>query len=374
MSTPTGNLKKRINESQKQSERKTVSMIVIIALIGLAYFLSVGLSKPFILKAKFSFGDGLKPGAEVDYAGVKIGRVRDIKFLGVPSSKGAAEVFEIEMELDEKVNGKPTGETIRKDAKAALITTGALGDRSIDIFPGTPSAEPTKDGDYIGSYIEPNISTLVNDSEVFQNNMERVRQILEQRSKYIEDRHGNVGKFQTNELNKKIEELMLETNKLDKLMVTRKGTFGRLKQDQRVRENLKRILDGAEKLRASLQKDGGAVGKLMRDEEIRERVEKLQKRIEVLSDRTDKIVEKATKGNNSLAKFTSNTHFRDEVKRLRTSVGNISEFLEKRRGTAGLLIYDTRFQENTNEISAELLRLVYDIKQKPRKYVKFTIF
>ena len=50
--------------------------------------------------------------------------------------------------------------------------------------------------------------------------------------------------------------------------------------------------------------------------------------------------------------------------------------LERGEGTAGLLFKDERLYHNINTLSAEMVKLLYDFRQNPKKYltVKFEIF
>src|SRR5215467_1947615 len=122
MEQPENKPKRRRPEKPPQpTELPTIAAVVLIAAAIIGYSLWDNyFNQPFILKAKFDFADGLKNGAEVDYGGVKVGSVQDVRFLDVPSTDNPKDVFEVICEISPKINGRPTGELIRKDSKAVL--------------------------------------------------------------------------------------------------------------------------------------------------------------------------------------------------------------------------------------------------------------
>lgn len=85
------------------------------------------------LKATFSSVAGLKPDNDVEIAGVKIGKVKDIKLDNYQAL--------VTMLIDKKVK-------ISEDAIAAIRSKGILGERYIEILPGA-SNNILKAGDLI---------------------------------------------------------------------------------------------------------------------------------------------------------------------------------------------------------------------------------
>ena len=103
--------------------------IGIIALLYLTFKLAEEAFTPkdvYKLYAVFDNISGLTKGAKIEMAGIPIGRVGNIEL----TSDGKAKV-ELLIYKDYK---------IQKDAKAAIRTYGVLGDKFVDIKPGTSSA------------------------------------------------------------------------------------------------------------------------------------------------------------------------------------------------------------------------------------------
>ncbi len=77
----------------------------------------------YTVKAHFSSVSGLKEGASVEIAGVKIGKVADIR-LG-----GDTYEAEVDLVLDKDVK-------LQEDSIASIRTAGIIGDRYVSISPG----------------------------------------------------------------------------------------------------------------------------------------------------------------------------------------------------------------------------------------------
>ena len=55
------------------------------------------------------------------------------------------------------------------------------------------------------------------------------------------------------------------------------------------------------------------------------------------------------------------------------SLKNISSGLEKGEGAAGKLLHDDKLYNNLNQTSAELVKMLYDFRQNPKKYLSIKV-
>ena len=124
-----------------------VGIFVLIGLVVLAFLImnSSGDLNPFRektrLKARFVQADGLREGSEVQLAGVRIGKVEDVKFL--PPDSPEDFTVEAVMVVDKELDGQPINERIRTDSNAQLVATSLLGnDKVINISVGTSKGSP----------------------------------------------------------------------------------------------------------------------------------------------------------------------------------------------------------------------------------------
>lgn len=127
-----------------------VGVFMIIGFLGFTYIAVklgdldvLGDTHTYTLKARFTSVSGLKPGADIEIAGVKIGKVSDIRLDG----KDYDAVVKLALN---------DGVFIQEDSTASIRTSGLIGDRFINITPGG-SDTYLKDGQEIEE-TEPAIS------------------------------------------------------------------------------------------------------------------------------------------------------------------------------------------------------------------------
>ena len=117
--------------------------IVVIFVAILKLNAAVGLfTKRYELVALLNNASGLRVGGSVTVAGQLAGTVKEIKFLPVDEDtlRNLRVVFEIDETLKEQV---------RENSQAKLKTLGLLGDKILDINPGTPQFDTLGTGDTI---------------------------------------------------------------------------------------------------------------------------------------------------------------------------------------------------------------------------------
>ncbi|MFN4319827.1 MAG: MlaD family protein [Aquificaceae bacterium] len=124
----------------KLSNEAKVGFLVLLFSLGFAFLIltfgEVPLFKPAVNSYKVYFDNvaGLSVGAEVRVAGIKSGKVRSISL-----KEGKVEVV---FELDKQI-------TLYKDAQAEIGTLGLMGDKYLNVYPGSPQAGILEDGGVI---------------------------------------------------------------------------------------------------------------------------------------------------------------------------------------------------------------------------------
>ena len=118
-----------------------VGLFVLIGLLCTAYLtiklgrMEIGGADGYTLQARFTSVSGLRTGAEVEIAGVRVGRVARIEL--DPSDAMAI----VTLQLDKQVK-------LTDDVIASVKTSGLIGDKYIDLQPGGVGA-PLEPGDTI---------------------------------------------------------------------------------------------------------------------------------------------------------------------------------------------------------------------------------
>ncbi len=123
------------------SKESAVGIFVIISLICVAY-LTIKLGKMelvssggFNVNAQFSSVTGLKSGADIEIAGVKVGKVKNIKL------NADEAMATVELQFNDGVK-------VFDDAIASVKTSGLIGDKYISVDPGGAGIE-LESGDII---------------------------------------------------------------------------------------------------------------------------------------------------------------------------------------------------------------------------------
>ena len=113
--------------------------------IGIAIFISMIFSigsfrsfeQRYSLKLRFNFANGVQVAAPVRLAGVRVGEVSDIDI--VLDKEKQKTVVDLTIVLNKKAK-------VEKDAEAFINTLGLIGEKYIEIMPGTAGNETLKPG------------------------------------------------------------------------------------------------------------------------------------------------------------------------------------------------------------------------------------
>ncbi len=339
-----------------------VGIFVFAALLVLGFLIinSSGDFNPFEkkmrVKARFASADGLRPNAEVQLAGVPIGKVEDVRFLAADLTQSTntdptkpLQRIEATMAISREFEGRPITELIRSDSKAQLVGMSILAnDKLINISPGTIDGTAVQEN----AILESSAAISMNQLTDTGNNLLQ----------------------QINKLAVPANEILNKANKGD-------GTLGRIVNDEALYESL----DGAvaetkatmERLKTTIDKINsgqGSAGKLVNDPELYNSLNKTVASLEAISG-------DIRSGKGTAGKIVSDDALyndtRAAVADLRKAVGQFNEIaadlkvvsadLRDGKGTAGKLLKDEKLYDDTrlaldkfNAMSAKLDAILGD--------------
>jgi phospholipid/cholesterol/gamma-HCH transport system substrate-binding protein len=143
--------------------------------------------KKFTIVTIFDEVNGLQPGNNIWFSGVKVGTVDNLSFYGKSQVK-------VSMKVDIEARSY-----IRKDAKAKISTDGLIGNKIIVIYGGTDNAASVDEGDLLA--IEKTLSTedMLNTLQENNKNLLSITGDFKVISKKIMDGEGTLGKLLTDE-------------------------------------------------------------------------------------------------------------------------------------------------------------------------------
>ncbi len=157
---------------KKTSNELKVGLLVTATLILVLVFAwLMGAKNPFTKNTEFfvtyNFAGGIEVGSPVRVAGIKVGRVEKINFF-VPDKDYAApdtKADKVLTPLKLKISiSKEAAEGVRKDSKFYINIAGIIGERYIEVTPGTLTAPKVTSSDVLRGIDPPRIDQLISQS------------------------------------------------------------------------------------------------------------------------------------------------------------------------------------------------------------------
>lgn len=259
---------------------------------------------------------GLMPGAPVRLSGVEVGKVTSVTLVG----KSTTEQVDVQMTIEEGAWA-----LIKNDSKATLGTIGMLGDKYIEIAPGTPGLPNLSEGDYIPGQSTGDLLTLMDEVPEIMGNIRDLSRALAKLARHLDGSEGTLGK-------------LLYSDSLYNLMLgageQASDIASTLKKDlPQLSSNLQETLERINALADAMQDTSGTLGM-------------------VLSSRT----------------------LYDRIDHISANLASLTDSLRAGKGTAGALLSDETMYADLHKTILDLQNLLTDMRANPKKYVTFKIF
>jgi phospholipid/cholesterol/gamma-HCH transport system substrate-binding protein len=359
------------------SELRVGILVVATVTILIIFILGVSGGIPFFqrnstYRTRFAAADGLKKGDEVRLAGKNVGKVDSVEFGAVPTSKDEKPIVVVVVVDSKEVEGR-----IRRDSQAVLAQQGFLGDRVIDITPGTKAAEPIQEGGEIPSADQQGLAQIFSGASDILVQFNTVGKQLQELMDNINQGKGTIGKllhddaFYVN-LNRAI----LEFQDIGARVAKGNGTIARLLNDPKLYDDLRGATSNVQGIVADVRAGKGTLGKLITDEQFYKQATEVLAKFNSTTEKLDKIAGDIEAGRGSLGKFIKDEKLHDDVQASVASLRNISDRLDKGEGSAGKFLRDDKLYNNLNQTTAEMVKMLYDFRQNPKKYlsIKLSLF
>lgn len=383
-------------------------MLSALLITGFLIINSSGNFNPFErkmqLKARFVSADGLHPGADVQLAGVSIGKVSDVKFLppDAPEGQRIEATFTVVQELDDK----PISELIRTDSTAQLVATSVLGnDKMINIIPGTVKGTPIGENDLLLSSAAIGLNQLTATGNDLLAQINKLAIPANEILNKANQGQGTLGRVINDErLYEDLDGAVAETRAtMTRLQTTLnrindgKGSAGKLLNDPTLYNNLNKTVEQLEAISSDIRGGRGSAGKFVNDDalynETRNAVAELRvsaEKISSIADDVKLLTADLRDGKGTVGKIFRDEQLYDEVKqtvaRFNTTSARIESLLadaQAGKGTLGKLITDETLYNSINQtannvaiFSGEGTKLLDDFRRDPKKYlrIRLTIF
>jgi phospholipid/cholesterol/gamma-HCH transport system substrate-binding protein len=229
---------------------------------------------------------------------------------------------------------------LREDAGVSIRPMGLLGDKFLELNPGTPSRPPLPPGTVLMGRAESDAATLASDASVTFGH---------------------------------INAALLDLQHLLSGLSQGQGTAGKLFNDSGLYDRSQRLLDKLEvasekgiNLLSKVEQGEGTIGKLVSDRELYARANQTLKELTELTKRLNN-------ENGTLVKLTDPSLYA-RLERLTTRGEHLLQKLETGEGTIGKLVSQDELYTRADRLLADVEELIADVKRHPTKYFKFSVF
>ena len=365
--------------------------ILIVVSIAVLIFLILNASgdiNPFArklhLRARFADANGLREGSEVRLAGVRIGKVEEIRLLP-PSNVPGDKRVEAKFAVDATIDGQPATQRIRTDSMALQAAPSLLGSEMIiNVTPGTSLGQPIQENAILPSSAANTISDFATSGTDLAQRLTKLSDQLNEVVKDVREGKGTVGHLFTDDaLYNNLNATIRDTEDLMQQVKSGRGSAGKLFYDEALYNNANEITVNLRKISDDIRAGRGSAGKFLSSDEMYNKVNRLADRVNHSMDQIDNIVADVNAGRGTLGKLVKDEAIyndaRTAIARFNTTaerIDNVVASAQRGEGTVGKLLTDDQLYSNVNQLSSESVKLLYDFRQNPKKYltIKFQLF
>jgi len=336
--------------AQEKSIEVKVGVLILVSLGILAAFVLImgGLSfeKTYTLYVDFDNPGGLQSGAPVRVAGVKVGKVSELSFMGgkIDPKTNRRTLVRAKIAVEARVK-----ESIHEDADFYVTTQGVLGEQYLAIDPGSPQKGVMPEGTIVKGIDPPRLDLFLAKAyelldttmNGIRNNRELISDIATNTAGLLKGLNGTLteNRERINRTMANLESLSAEANTLT--------THARTQYVDNPK--IARTIDNIDRLSTDIQKDSGPMLK-----DARESLANLNRASKVVG------------GEEEQAKLKKTI---DEVAQLAARANAtaadaqvIVQHIKKGNGSVGALVMDEAIYDDLQE-------MVRDLKHNPWKFL-----
>lgn len=299
---------------------------LVLLAVGVLFIGEVGhvFGDRYRLVTTMQSGAGLVPGSGVHLAGQTVGQVESIRWIDPDERAESGETVFMSLSVNRDVQ-----QQIRTDSRARIRTQGLLGDRVVDITPGSSDAAVLQPGD-----------TLASEEPL------DYQGILEQASGAVTG----------------LTELASHLEEITARLLAGEGSLGRLVTDTTLYTELASLSGSLGGFLERANQGEGSLGRLLRDDRLYERMVSVTAGLDTLT-------RQVTSGTGSLGRMVGSDSL---YRSLHDVVGRSDSLLrrvEEGRGTAGRMMADEALYEELLRTLGEVNALLADLRDDPARYI-----
>lgn len=268
------------------------------------------------LHTVISTANGLIAGAPVRLSGVEVGKVDEIRLIG----KSIKEQVFVTMLIEERV-----WFNIKSDSKATLGTIGMLGDKYIELTPGSTELPELNPGDFIEGRVAGDLLSIIDHAPEMVGNLEHLARALGDLATKLEGTEGTLGK-------------LIHSDSL-----------------------YQALTDASQKAAELLAR-------------LDERVPPLVDRASTAVDNFAQVAKNAADTTGTLGRLLTDDAAYVRMLSLTARLDSLASGLQAGQGTAGAILKDEAVYADLHKTILDVQFLLQDIRENPKKYVTFKVF
>jgi len=334
------------------SELKIGLMSIFALVVATAFiFLLTGSNgffwQRYSIKTVFPDVAGLKEGAPVRVAGVEVGTVTGVEFVG--------DRVEVLMEVLKENRPRITSTSI-----ATLGSVSLLGEAAIDIT-ASSGGMTIQDWGYVPSRrATGSLSSVADSANV---GIEEATALM----KDIRAGKGTLGRLFTDEqLYTELTGLVSSAEQVADTINQGRGTIGQLMNNPAAARSLESSLDNLQAMTARIRAGEGSLGKLLTDDSLATSLKSATGNLDAFTGRINR-------GEGTLGKLATDQELYNRLNSVSDRLDKVVGALQRGEGTAGQLLHDKQLYENMNGTMVEIRDLVAAIKKDPKRYLNVRV-
>ena len=325
--------------------------VIAIALAGMLIFMLSGETgfawQRYPLKTTFDNVAGLNEGSPVRVAGVEVGTVTAVGFVG--------ERVEVTFEVAEDAAPR-----ITTGSMASLGSVSLLGEGAVDITPSSTGTQIPEWGYVRSGKTAGSLSDVATQASA---GIEQLTGILND----IRGGRGTVGQLFTNDaVHNELLALLASAESVARNLNQGKGTLGRLMNDPATATALEGSMKNLEAMTARIRAGEGSLGKLLNDDAFATSLSSTTANLDTLTGRLNK-------GEGTLGKLLTETQLHDRINSTTDRLDQLLAALNKGEGTAGQVLRNRELYDNINGAVADMRTLIANINKDPKKYLNIRV-
>ena len=280
---------------------------------------------------------------------------------------------------------------IKNDSSISLGSIGLLGDKYIEISLGRSQVPPpvikegaegwlgtaTKEVVVITGTVQSGFRELLTGANDVLANAEVLARALGNIMDELAEGRGTMGKFVTdpsfyNNLDATVVRARQTVEQAAAFMQNMnrgKGTVPRLIQEREIYDRIKAASQRLDAIMARVEQGEGTLGKFVNDPSLYQKSEEVMGTLHHITARINS-------GEGTLGKLSKDDRVYEDLHNSLAQLSTFLDNLQQGQGTLGRLAKDEQLYQNLNQVSSEVVKLIYDFRQNPKKFltIKFKLF